>query len=102
MLKNTSVFCPISVSIAEKYLNTTSRISNLEGKKVGLLWNSKPNGDVLLNRVAELLQQKYRKIDLIRFWETDPRGTNNSREIPAESLDRMASSADVVIASSCD
>ena len=36
-----------------------SRPADLRGKAVGFLWNSKPNGDVLFQRLEQLLREKY-------------------------------------------
>ena len=44
-----------------------SRISDFNGKKVGLFWNGKPNGDVLLNAVGNLLKQRFQAIELVNF-----------------------------------
>ena len=35
------------------------RISTLEGKTIALRWNGKNNGDLVLDRLAELLVRKY-------------------------------------------
>ncbi len=35
------------------------RPEDLRGKAVGFLWNSKPNGDVLFQRLEQLLREKY-------------------------------------------
>ena len=35
------------------------RSDDLRGKAVGFLWNSKPNGDVLFQRLEQLLREKY-------------------------------------------
>ena len=32
---------------------------DLRGKAMGFLWNSKPNGDVLFQRLEQLLREKY-------------------------------------------
>ena len=32
---------------------------DLRGRAVGFLWNSKPNGDVLFQRLEQLLREKY-------------------------------------------
>ena len=41
------------------------RLPDLRGRKVGFLWNSKPNGDILFARLEELLRQKYEIADSI-------------------------------------
>ncbi len=98
----TVVYSPASMAIPEKDLDVAPRVKSLEGKKVGLWWNSKSNGDVLLNRIGELLRQKYGNIEIIKFWETDARATNVPLELSPEVLDRMARSADVIIAATGD
>ena len=35
------------------------RLSELKGKAIGFLQNGKPNGDILLSRLADLMQKKY-------------------------------------------
>ncbi|MFC1933011.1 hypothetical protein ACFLXU_05225 [Chloroflexota bacterium] len=44
----------------------------LEGKTVVLTWNRKPNGDVFLSRVAELLAKEVKDVKIIKHWEIDP------------------------------
>ena len=100
--KETSVYCPTGVAITKKYLNISPRLDTLDGKRVGLLWNGKPNGDVFLNRVAELLEKNYKSIKIIKVWEIDPDGTAISNKYSDEALDRIANSADIVIASQAD
>jgi len=100
--QETTVYCPTSVAITEKYFSITPRIGTFDGKKVGLLWNSKPNGDVLLSRIAELLEKNYKDINIIRFWEVDPRGTTFPGRMGDEALDRISNSVDIVIASQGD
>ena len=102
MSGDTAVYCPTGVTIAKKYSDISSRVDTLEGKRVGLLWNGKPNGDVFLNRVAELLEENYKNIEIIKFWEVDPGGTALVTKYSDELLDRIADSADIVIASSAD
>ncbi len=48
------------------------RITSLEGKTIVLRWNGKPNGDVLLDRVAELLTEKVKDVKVIKSYVTNP------------------------------
>jgi hypothetical protein len=48
------------------------RPASLEGKTVILRWNAKPNGDILLNRLAELLVQNVKGVKVIKAWEVAP------------------------------
>ena len=43
-----------------------TRLEDLEGKKVGLLNNAKPNADIFLARVEELLSERYHFGGVIR------------------------------------
>jgi hypothetical protein len=43
--------------------------STLEGKTVVLRWNGKHNGDVFLDRVAELLAGRVKGVKVIKSWE---------------------------------
>ena len=96
------VYCPTGAEITEKLNPFAPRLSTFEGKRIGLLWNSKPNGDFFLNRVAELLVERYKDIKIIKFWEVDPVRTKHADRKTDEALDFMAKSADMVIASNAD
>jgi hypothetical protein len=71
------------------------RPPRLERLRIGVLDNSKPNADVLLARVAELLAARAAGVS-IRSW-TKP---GSSR--PATMIDEIASSVDVVLTGSAD
>ena len=73
---------------------------DLSGKTVVLYWNGKPNGDLFLNRVAELLIERVRNVKVVKAWEvrpsskeTDP--TVEASRATAEGLARL--NPDVVI-----
>jgi hypothetical protein len=44
-----------------------ARSTSLEGKTVILRWNAKPNGDILLNRLGELLVQNVKGIKITEW-----------------------------------
>ena len=44
----------------------------LENKTVLLYWNGKHNGDVFLNKIAELLTERVEGVKIIRSWEVAP------------------------------
>lgn len=52
------VLCPSARSVVTGKL-LAARPSDLAGKKIGLLFNTKANADVFLNRVGELLAQHH-------------------------------------------
>jgi hypothetical protein len=45
---------------------------DLSGKTVVLYWNGKPNGDLFLNRMGELLIEKVSRVRVIKAWESRP------------------------------
>ncbi len=67
----------------------------LAGCRIGVLDNSKPNADVLLGRVAELLLARAGAAE-IRRW----RKPGASR--PAANLDEIAAGVDVLLTGSAD
>lgn len=81
------------------------RLTSLEGKTVVLRWNGKPNGNVALDRVAELLTAQVKNVKIIKAYETNPEISmishtlEKSREI-AKKL--AAKNPDLVIASQAD
>ncbi|MFC2041476.1 hypothetical protein ACFLTY_04060 [Chloroflexota bacterium] len=40
-------------------VSTAPRIRDLKGKVAGFLWNNKPNGEVVLQRIQEQLSQRF-------------------------------------------
>jgi len=79
--------------------------ASLEGKTVVLRWNGKPNGDNLLNRVADLLTQQAPSVKIVKMWEVDPSTAVSSDDagVSLEIADKIAAqNPDLVIASQCD
>lgn len=91
--------------IEVKYSKPAPRLTTLDGKTVVLHWNSKHNGDKLLDRVAELLKEKAPKTKVVKMYEVD-QSTNHIAGSVAESarIAKIAKDlrADLVISSSAD
>ena len=68
------------------------RFTELRGKVVGLLDNSKPNADKLAERFAELLKEKYGVAKVI-----SRRKLTAQQGAPREYLDELAAQADFVL-----
>jgi hypothetical protein len=68
------------------------QFSDLRGKVVGLLDNSKPNADRLAERFATLLQERYGIANVIRR-----RKITAQQGAPKEYLDELASQADFIL-----
>lgn len=68
------------------------QFSDLRGKVVGLLDNSKPNADKLAERFAMLLKKRYGVADVVTR-----RKITAQQGAPKENLDELASQADFVL-----
>ena len=78
--------------------NPAARLSTLEGKTIGLLDISKPGGSVFLDRLENLLKERYKVGRVIR--EMKP---TFSRPAPGEVIDRLvAARCDAVIEALAD
>ena len=53
--------------IVKKGKTLAPRPETLEGKKIGLVWNGKPNGDKLLNEVGKLLKERYPTVETVSY-----------------------------------
>ncbi len=91
--------------IKQAQIEPAKRITSLEGKTVALRWNGKNNGNVVLDRLAELLAQKYPNTKVIKTYAVD-RSLNTISGTPAisENITKAvaAMKPDLVIASQGD
>jgi len=81
------------------------RITSLEGKTIGLKWNEKPNGNIFLDRIAELLKEKVKNVKIVKFYEVEPKTvpqTANAGEAKMKAKIIAGYKPDIVIGSQCD
>ncbi len=81
------------------------RISTLEGKTVVLRWNGKPNGNILLDRIAELLTERVKEVKVVKAYEVMPETSqiSHSPEKGQEYAKKLLSlKPDIVIGSQAD
>ncbi|MFC2001972.1 hypothetical protein ACFLUZ_05690 [Chloroflexota bacterium] len=73
-------------------LKVSPHHGTLDGKTVLLRWDGKHNGDVMLNRIAELLTESVKGIKFIRSWEVAPETATNSSspDISRENMQKLA------------
>ena len=97
------VLDPEGVKLTEE-VKINPHPSSLIGKTVVLTWNGKPNGDVLLNRVGELLLHQARIGKLIKLWEVSPNLIRTYSLPRSAELARAVSTLkpDLAINSTCD
>ncbi len=82
-----------------------ARPTGLEGKTIVLRWNNKPNGNILLNRLGELLVQNVKGVKVIKAWEVAPttRVISYGHAVSVEIAKKLASlKPDLVIAAPAD
>ncbi|MCI0830285.1 MAG: hypothetical protein J4N67_09125 [Chloroflexi bacterium] len=72
-------------------------LDGLGGQSLGFLWNSKPNGNLLFERLEKLLREKYEIADVIHRRKP-------TASLPAEDsvLDELAGSVQAVIVGLAD
>jgi hypothetical protein len=73
------------------------RPADIRGKKLGFLWNSKPNGDLLFGRLEELLREKYEINNAVYR-----RKPTSSAPATAPVIEDLAASVDVAIVGLAD
>jgi hypothetical protein len=73
-------------------VSPAKRLPSLEKKRIGLLWNNRPHGDVMLRHVAETLNAKH---GLAEIYFTKKMFIGNAA--PEEILKDLASRVDAVI-----
>jgi hypothetical protein len=56
------VVSPVGKS-AVRFFSLSQRLSTLEGKRIGLIWNLFANGDVLAEALADLLQRRFKGLE---------------------------------------
>jgi hypothetical protein len=67
------------------------RPTSLDGKRIGLLWNSKVNADIYLHRLEELLSERHQNVEFV--WRAKPTA---SKPMEPDVLDTMKS-CDLVV-----
>lgn len=92
-LKILEIMVPVAQSSEDITKNGNTHVEKPGRKRIGLFWNRKPNGDVLLNRLGELLKGKHPDMEIV--WlkgKSDP-----AREAPVEALNEASQKCDLVI-----
>ena len=78
---------------------TPARIKTFDGKRVGLFWNTKPNGDLFLIRVGERLKERFKDIKIVGFL---PGKGDSTTAAPSTAIKEAAEKCDAVLLSTGD
>ena len=92
-------------SVNIKPLNLNPHPKDLSEKTVLLRWNGKHNGDIFLNRIAELLTESVEGVKIVKSWEVEPEtiATSLNPETSQEFARKLADyNPDIVIGSQGD
>ena len=84
------VLSPIGKGRKTEPLQPVPRVENLASKRLGLFWNGKHNGDILLRRITELLKNKFKDIKVTKF-------DYGYEGVGHEAIMRMANNSDLVL-----
>lgn len=98
------VMNPEGVKLSEK-ITLNPHPDTLSGKTVVLTWNHKPNGDVFLNRLADLLLNQANVGKIIKLWELEPFTARVSQKPEISRQIAIAASKykpDIIINAQCD
>ncbi len=78
--------------------------TSLEGKTVGLVWNSKENGDNFLNTIAEELENEVKDVNVIKIWDELPESQGYGPNVFTQDVITkiQAMEPDIVIAAQAD
>ncbi len=82
---------PAAEDVAETH-GTASRLSGLEGMKIGLIDNRKKNSDVFLEELGRVLQEQYGVAEVMAY-----RKISQSMPTPPSVLDEMAAKCDAIV-----
>lgn len=90
--------------IKQAQIEPAKRITTLEGKTIALRWNGKNNGNVVLDRLAELLNQRYPSAKVVKTYTDTSLNTISGTPANSERIAKAMASVkpDLVIASQGD
>ena len=95
---NLEVLNPVADKPKRKF-DLAPRLNDLRGKTIGLYWNAKPGGNILLERTGQSLKQKIEGIRLKRY---NAVGSSGTAYASLEDLEKMARECDGVVGTSAD
>ncbi len=93
-----SVLNPVADTKTEK-IDLAPRLSDLSGKTIGLYWNGKSGGDVLLEQNMQLLKQRFSGLEIRNYMGAVGTGM---RHATAEQVEAMVKECDAVVGATAD
>ena len=98
LVPNLDVLNPVAISLEQK-AEPALRPNTLDGKRIGLYWNIKAGGNYALDRVEQILSERYKDVSFFRH-----HGSVGwiMRHATAEDTALMRANCDVVVGTSSD
>ena len=93
------VFSPVASKYTGLTVRPAPRLDTLNGKTIGLYWNQKSGGDVVLSRVSDLIRQRVPKGQFKNYTGSIGWGRTVASE---EDIDRSAEECEGVIGTTAD
>ena len=93
------VLSPVAKTKTDK-VQAAPRPADLSGKTIGLYWNLKGGGDIVLKNTSELLTNKYPGIKFKDFFGSRTQAI--VRTVTAEDADRISKECDAIVSSTAD
>lgn len=90
-MKSIEVLVPVA-EVKFREINMAERPQNLNGKVIGFIWNNKPNGNLLLKNLEDLLKEKFRLSGTLTR-----KKTMASSKAPIEILEELSAKCDLAI-----
>jgi hypothetical protein len=90
------ILSPVAEKKREKG-KAAPKLNDLRGKRIGLFWNHKPGGEIILAHTAELLKKRYSGITFRNYL-----GDRTTSIPPAQLEAVVKDECDAVVASTAD
>jgi hypothetical protein len=85
--------------VEQKVKEKTAGVGNLDGKVIGLIDNGKPNYDIFLARLEELLNQRFKFAGVIHAVKGE---MNIGAALSAKDMEKLVADCDIVLNGICD
>ncbi len=93
------VLSPRGIVKESEKITMPTGLQDLTGKRVGLFWNGKPGGDILMTRIAGRLQERFKNVKVIKYLPAKP---DTSKGADPAVIKKTAAEVDVILNSNLD
>jgi hypothetical protein len=83
----------------QENLQASAGVGNLDGKTIGFIDNGKPNYDVFLARVMEILNQRFKFAGIIHVKKKEK---DTGIALNAADMEKLIQNCDIVLNGMCD